>query len=130
MVKERYYKREFELLRSLEVSSSEPIDSVCYQVDENDSDDEEEDKALRNEVYELLQKFQQLTKEQQTMIGKVHCNALSYSKPWEVTPLMKTNKGNKITNLYHHWPTSREPRYGSRQEKIRTSIHYGSNIDL
>jgi len=135
MVKERFYKREFELLRSLEVAFSEPIEPVCYQVDDDESDDdeEEENKAQRNETHELLQKFQQLSQEQQNMIGQVHGTFYSYSKPWKVTPLIKTNRGNKITNMYFHFPNSRnsrDDRYGSRQEKIRTVIHYGSNIDL
>lgn len=127
MVQERYYKREFELLRSLQVSSSGPVDPVCY-LDEDE--DEKEDKAQRNEAYILLQKFQRLGNEQKMMVGKVHCNFSSYSKPWEVTRLLKTNKGNKIINVFYHYPSRRGPRYSSRQEKIREEIHYGSNIDL
>ncbi len=129
MVKERYYKREFEVLRSLEVSFSEPIDPVLYFDEDYDSDEEEENKVQRNEVYELLQKFQQLNKEQKSLVFKNHCTFYSYSKPWDITPLLKTNKGNKIVSLHHHWPNQKD-RTSSRQEKIRDSIHYGSNIYL
>jgi len=133
MVKERYYKREFELLRSFKVPSSEPIDLFGERVeegDESDNDEEDEDQAQMNETYQLLQKFQQLSKQQKTTIGKVHCSDPTYSQPWETTPLLQTNKGNKIVKLFYHCQNQKESKNGSRQEKIREYIHYGSNIYL
>jgi len=130
MANERFHQKEFELIRSFDVSESIE-DSICYMVEDDESN--EEDEVHRNEVYELLQKFHRLSSEQKKSIVKVHCSHYSYFEPWRHLPHLKTNKGNKIVTLYQHqnnYKDSWNSRFGSRQEKNRTSIHYGTDIYL
>ena len=131
MAKERFYPREFELIRSFDAVGTLDVPVVFAVEDEDESD--EEDEVNRNEIYELLQKFHKLTLEQKKAISKVHGNHLSYFEPWKNTPHVKLNKGNKILSFYQHQANSkdsRDARYGSRQQKVQSNIYYGSNMDL
>ena len=127
IAQEKFYKKEFELLRAFTVEKFESIIPE-YSPEE---DEEEEDKCERSQVYKLLEKYRHLSPEQLKIFSKVHSGASSLGK-WKGAPLIRTNKGNKILSCYHrHHPyESHYQRYNSRQEKNRDVTFYASNIEL
>ena len=130
MLKEKYYKKEFELLRSLKADRSPTGESKANSKsfdNKNDSDSDCEsdfEDNLQGEAYKLLEQFHSLSENEKKVILKAHDSKNLFSSS-ACNAHCRTTKTTQILHLYHHSYTNYKENQGSRQFKKSDSLYYG-----